>query len=272
MKTLLLYQIPPHLTRGDFMPIFRVEKTRNYTVMSNYHLQDAGLSLKAKGLLSFMLSLTETWDYSISGLAAVCKEGKDAIRSTIQELEEARYIVRRQLHKPDGSFGGNEYVIYEQPQELESNHSPLSENPTTDNPMTENPSSENPTEINTNQKSTDLNNPPITPQRGDSVKSSKRLPKTVPKYQPTWFERFWQLYPRRTNRAAAVKEWDKLRPDLDLCRVMAAAIRAQKETAQWRDGPEHIPHPSTWIRNARWTDEVVPADKPGGWAPDPEVY
>lgn len=116
--------------------------------------------------------------------------------------------------------------------------------------------------------------PPVTPQRGDSAgkQSPKRLPKTVPKYQPVWFERFWQLYPRRTNRAAAVKAWDKLRPDLELCKVMADAIRAQKQTAQWQDGPDHIPHPSTWLNGARWTDEVTPAAKSGGWADDPEVY
>ena len=100
----------------------------------------------------------------------------------------------------------------------------------------------------------------------------------TPKYQPGWFERFYALYPRHTNRGAAVKAWDKLKPDLALCKVMAAAIRAQMQSAQWQEGPEHIPHPSTWLNNARWTDEVTPAKPkdgppgPGGWAQDPEVY
>ena len=108
------------------------------------------------------------------------------------------------------------------------------------------------------------------------AKPKARRPKTEPRYRPEWFERFWALYPRKTNRVAAVRAWDKLSPDLDLCRVMAEAIRAQMRSPQWRDGPEHIPHPSTWLNGARWLDEVSPAppgeENAGGWAPDPEVY
>lgn len=85
-----------------------------------------------------------------------------------------------------------------------------------------------------------------------------------PKYQPEWFDRFWKLYPRRTNRRQAVKAWDKLKPDLELCKVMADAIRAQMRSEQWRD-PQHIPHPSTWLNGERWNDEIFggkPADGP----------
>lgn len=124
----------------------------------------------------------------------------------------------------------------------------------------------------------DLIQPDIVPdtRAAPEAKPKARRPKTEPRYRPDWFERFWALYPRRTNRVAAVRAWDKLRPDLDLCRVMAEAIRAQMQTPQWRDGPEHIPHPSTWLNGARWLDEVSPAppgeENAGGWAPDPEVY
>lgn len=76
------------------MAVFRIEKNHNYTVMSNYHLRDMSISLKAKGLLSQMLSLPEGWDYTLSGLAHINREKIDAIREAIKELERASYIVR----------------------------------------------------------------------------------------------------------------------------------------------------------------------------------
>ena len=73
------------------MAVFRIEKNKNYTVMANYHLRDISLSLKAKGLLSLMLSLPEGWDYTTKGLACICKDGVDSICSTVKELEKAGY-------------------------------------------------------------------------------------------------------------------------------------------------------------------------------------
>ena len=102
------------------MAVCRVEKNENYTVMSNYHLSDPRLSLKAVGLLSKMLSLPENWDYTIRGLTCICREGRDAIQGAVSELEDAGYIRRQQRHDENGKFAGNEYVIYE---------SPLTENP-----------------------------------------------------------------------------------------------------------------------------------------------
>ncbi|NBJ75148.1 helix-turn-helix domain-containing protein, partial [Neglecta sp. X4] len=90
------------------MAVFRVERTQGYTVMSNYHLRDKSLSLKAKGLLSQMLSLPEDWDYTLSGLAVINRESKDAIRSAVNELEKAGYIKRRQTTDAGGKFSANE--------------------------------------------------------------------------------------------------------------------------------------------------------------------
>ena len=87
------------------MPVFRVERTHDYTVMSNFHLKDKRLSLKAKGLLSQMLSLPDDWDYTLSGLCFINRESKDAIRSAINELERAGYIRRRQTTDATGSSG-----------------------------------------------------------------------------------------------------------------------------------------------------------------------
>ena len=94
------------------MAVFRIEKTRDYTVMSNHHLRNAGLSLKSKGLLSMMLSLPEDWNYTTRGLAKICKEGTDSIGSALKELERAGYIVRNRLRDSKGKIVDVEYVIY----------------------------------------------------------------------------------------------------------------------------------------------------------------
>lgn len=96
------------------MGVFRIEKNKNYTTMSNYHLRDISLSYKAKGLLSFMLSLPETWDYSVKGLVSVSKENIKAIRTILKELEDHNYLVREKYKNNKGQFEYN-YSIYEVP-------------------------------------------------------------------------------------------------------------------------------------------------------------
>lgn len=94
------------------MTVFRIEKIHDYTVISNHHLHNAGLSLKLKGLLSMMLSLQEDWNYTTRGLVKICKEGTDSIRSALKELERARYIVRNRLRDSKGKIVDVEYIIY----------------------------------------------------------------------------------------------------------------------------------------------------------------
>ena len=97
------------------MAVFRIEKTRDYTVMSNHHLRDKSLSLKAKGLLSLMLSLPEEWDYTTKGLARICKDGVDSICAGVRELEEHGYVIRQRVRNTNGQLGAIEYTILEQP-------------------------------------------------------------------------------------------------------------------------------------------------------------
>lgn len=97
------------------MAVFRVEHTNNYTVMCNYHLRDKQLSLKAKGLLSVMLSLPDDWNYSIRGLAVICKDGVDAIGAAVRELEAYGYIIRSHKRGKGGRIRNIEYIIYEKP-------------------------------------------------------------------------------------------------------------------------------------------------------------
>ena len=124
------------------MAVFRVERNSGYTVMSNHHLRNKELTLKAKGLLSQMLSLPEDWDYTLAGLSHINRESIDAIRTAVWELEKAGYILRRQGRDEKGKMTAIEYTIYEQPQPMLENPipgKPMLENPTTDNPTSENP-------------------------------------------------------------------------------------------------------------------------------------
>ena len=132
------------------MAVFRIERTRDYTVMSNHHLRNANLSLKAKGLLSMMLSLPEDWNYTTRGLAKICKEGVDAIGAALRELEAAGYIVRHKLRDRQGRISDTEYVIYEQPQLRK----PDTDSPDTENPYMDKPDTEKPAELNIEKSKT----------------------------------------------------------------------------------------------------------------------
>ena len=132
------------------MAVFRIERTRDYTVMSNHHLRNHQLSLKAKGLLSMMLSLPDDWNYTTRGLAKICKEGVDAIGGALRELESAGYIVRHQLRDRQGRISDTEYVIYEQPQPRQ----PETPQPDTAAPDTDSPDTEKPAELNIEKSNT----------------------------------------------------------------------------------------------------------------------
>ena len=154
------------------MAVFRVERNTGYTVMSNHHLRNKELSLKAKGLLSQMLSLPEDWDYTLAGLSHINREKIDAIREAVKELEKAGYIVRSRERDEKGRLRGADYVIYEQPQprepeaatsggqppilDLPTLENPTLDNPTLEKPMLENPTLENPTQLNKDISRTDL--------------------------------------------------------------------------------------------------------------------
>lgn len=133
------------------MAVFRIEKNKNYTVMANYHLRDISLSLKAKGLLSLMLSLPEGWDYTTKGLACICKDGVDSICSTVKELEKAGYVQRRRLRNELGHLTEIEYTILEKPVRTAASEEslpdssekagtpPKREKPVLDDPVLDNP-------------------------------------------------------------------------------------------------------------------------------------
>ena len=188
------------------MAVFRIEKTRDYTVMSNYHLRDMSLSLKAKGLLSLMLSLPENRDYTMKGLSRICKDGIDSISGGIRELEAHGYLIRERIRNENGQLGAIEYTILEQPkppeptQEKPKRENPVQVNPTLDAPMQGDPAQLN-IDISSNQISktdlsiTEISNPipsnPPTPT-GTAAPSQARIGKDGMGVRETYREIIWE--------------------------------------------------------------------------------
>ena len=284
------------------MAVYRVEKTHDYTVMANHHLRDERLSLKAKGLLSMLLSLPVDWEISIRGLASIVTDGVGAVQTGINELIEAGYIVRRRQHAESGAFAGFEYIIHEIP--------PCTENPYTANPYTGKPYTENPAQSSRDKLSTI---PPIVPHEGDgnpsvsgaaadsptplsaacggisprrgesalctrepksaeTPKRKRRATKSAPDYRPDTFARFWAAYPRGEDKQGAIAAWDELKPDDATLQAMSRALVRQKASEEWQRGIG-IPYAVRWLRRRRWEDEIkTPAPPPESAGGDLPVW
>ena len=155
------------------MAVFRIDKTRDYTVMSNHHLRNTELSLKAKGLLSLMLSLPDNWDYTTKGLARICKDGVDSICAAVRELEEHGYVIRERVRGANGQLGSIEYTILEQPAEPSpERENPVQVKPILENPVLGKPEQENPAQSNKDKSNTDLS---IT-ERSNPIRSNPPAP------------------------------------------------------------------------------------------------
>ena len=269
------------------MAVYRVEKTHDYTVMANHHLRDERLSLKAKGLLSMLLSLPDDWEISIRGLASIVTDGVGAVQTGINELIEAGYIVRRRQHADTGAFAGFEYIIHEVP--------PCTENPYTANPYTGKPYTENPAQSSKDKLSTI---PPVVPHEGDvgdynpsvsgaaadsslctrepqsaeTPKRKRRATKSAPDYRPDTFARFWAAYPRGEDKQGAIAAWDELKPDDATLQAMSRALVRQKASEEWQRGIG-IPYAVRWLRRRRWEDEIkAPAPPPESAGGDLPVW
>ena len=169
------------------MAVIRVNKTADYSVISNFHFREKEMSLKAKGLLSLILSLPNDWNYSIAGLVTLSKDGKDSVMNALNELEQFGYLKRTRCVDEKGRFAGYDYDIYEKPQ---------TEKQAVENPYSENPNTENPTQLNTNQLNTnELNN------NKSSKKASKR----------NSFDEIINAYSTDEKTVDLLQEWLKVR-------------------------------------------------------------
>ena len=175
------------------MAVFRIEKTRDYTVMANHHLRNTALSLKAKGLLSLMLSLPEDWDYTTKGLARICRDGVDSICATVRELEDAGYIIRERVRNANGRLGSIEYTILEQPRPPEpkpgkpERENPVQVKPVLDSPVLGKPEQENPAQLNTKGSSNQISNTDLSSTEGSNpIQSSPQPPAEAKRTGRDW--------------------------------------------------------------------------------------
>ena len=233
------------------MAVFRVSKTGDYTVMSNSHLREKGMSLKAKGLLSLMLSLPDDWDYSIQGLCTLSKDGYEGVMNALRELERYGYLTRSRATDERGHFAGYDYDIFERPQtENPSTGNPKAEKPQSDFPITENPSTGNPKQLNNNipipySQNTEETNTPQTPKR-------QRRVSQLTLSQAESFARFWEIYPRKVAKESAEKAWAKIDPPEHLVSRIILAVENQKKVDSRFREIRFTPHPATWLNGREW--------------------
>ena len=215
------------------MAVFRIERTRDYTVMSNHHLRNANLSLKAKGLLSMMLSLPEDWNYTTRGLAKICKEGVDAIGAALRELEATGYIVRHKLRDRQGRISDTEYVIYEQPQLRK----PDTDSPDTENPYMDKPDTEKPAELNIEKSNTQK---PITQGAStDSIPFREPAAAQLPERKGrdamsvSEIENYRELILENIEYDYLCREFSTYREDLDeIVELMVETVCAKRKTTR----------------------------------------
>ena len=228
------------------MPESRIKgKKKDFTLIYNSVLKDPRLELKTIGLFAIMQSFPDEWEYSISGLAARARIGRDSVRKCLKQLEDAGYLLREQGHQKNGKFACNTYV-------LQDEAPPCTEKPYTVKPSTEKPLTENQTQV--NKHLSNINTPLNPPTGGNAAK--KRKSKSAPNWKPERFEKFWSFYrdnARGEDRAGAVREWDRLRPDDELIDTMEKALQAQVATDAWKRGVG-IPYACRWLKNERWKD------------------
>ena len=220
------------------MAVYRVQRTRDYTVMSNYHLKDKGLTLKSKGLLSMILSLPEEWNYTTRGLASICKEGVDAIGSALKELETAGYIVRRQLRGTNGRITDTEYIIYEQPQPKKPDLSqPDTASPDTETPDMVKPDTEKPAELNIEKSNTQKQN--IYGSSTDSIPFRDCAADCLPERKGrdamslTEIESYRELIQENIGYEYLCQQYETYREDLDeIVELIVETVCAKRKTTR----------------------------------------
>ena len=223
------------------------------TRIQNSIIWDKKLSIMARFSLIAMLSLPDTWDYSVRGMAIILDISKDTMSKYLREIESAGYLKRIQPHNEKGAFAKAKYIITDNPGDFgeEGNAEACHKNYDTEPWPCHNLSApvKSPQKKRTEEKNV---------KKKQTKKSSSELDMLI--------ERFWAVYPRKKGKQDAWRVWEKLNPDKELCFTMAAALKWQKCTAQWtEEGGKYIPYPATWLRHRRWEDEPDETPEAGGY-------
>lgn len=237
------------------MTIFKKEPSENYTIMSNYHLQDNNLSLKAKGLLSVMLSLPADWNYSSRGLSTICKETKDTINKILKELEENGYLERKIVYL-NGKINGWEYIIHSnnlciKNQDIEKQDIDIQDIDIQDIEKQDIESYDYNKILNNKILNNKLLNNKILNNKKKNNKKEKD------NFNQSLFDKFWNAYPKKVAKGNAEKWFIKNQPSEELVDLMVSKLELLKTTNQWlsNDG-QYIPYPTSWLNAKGWEDEV----------------
>ena len=247
------------------MSVFRINKTKDYTTMSNYHLKDKNISLKAKGLLSVMLSLPDDWKYSIEGLITILKESETSVISTLKELKDYNYLNVIKLMPNETKSGRIEYIydVFETPYQSAKQEG---EKQDLENLGLENQDLENVGLLNTNNKNT---NDKVLK---DKEKYKREKLNLVYDQQEEineveeWFDYFWKCYPKKVDKKGSYKAFKNI-PHLnkELFHTIYTSLELHKRSAQWQN-PQYIPNPTTWLHQARWETSIdVKSNKTTQW-------
>jgi len=229
------------------MSVYRRHKETNFTCIDNHLFNDKTLSMKAKGLLSQILSLPDDWKYSVNGLASLFSDGRDAVNGAINELIEHGYITRTKIVNELGTFDGYRYDIYEKPQ---TENGKTADIPFTDKPFTEEPFTDNSTVSNTNISNTNILN---TKELDISPISPTEKVITVAELL---FKEFWAAYPRKDDKKRAWLKFKSIKNLKEVFPDIMADVENKKKSEQWnKNGGQFIPMPSTYLNNERWNDE-----------------
>lgn len=231
---------------------FNVHKNENYTIMSNYHLRERDMSLKAKGLLSVILSLPSDWDYSIAGLVAISKENETAVKSALNELKRFGYLkVTKQMpNETDSGRIEYAYDIYEQPSDKIAK-----ENLAVEKQGIENLGVENQGQLNTNKT---ITNNQITNNKENNDQPAKPSDQEL----VNEFEDLWRLYPRKQGKAKALEAYKRARKaGVDKTTVLDGISRYSAQIKANKTKAKYIMQGSTWFNGKRWEDEYTDQPK-----------
>ena len=223
--------------------VFRVEKNKNYTVISNFHLKDKNLSLKAKGLLSLMLSLPDDWDYSINGLVAICKEELRAVKSTLEELKQYGYlkVVKMPPQKGKNCFS-YEYTIYEQPQNEDIQNVDV-QSVDIQNVHLQDVPIQNALQLNINKSNI------------NELNTKKTITKDNKDIYIVDFENFYSLYPRKEAKQKALQAYLKAIKKVDKDTLLEGLKKYIDYIKTNKKEREFIKHHATWLNQGCWEDE-----------------
>lgn len=260
--------------------IFRVNKTKNYTVMSNTHLREKNMTLRAKGLLSVMLSLPESWDYSIAGLAAINAESENIIKQSLDELKRFGYLVVTKLTPRQTESGRYEYIydIYEQPQKKQDIEKQGIEKQGVEFQGLENWGVNkytdiiNTKEINTKEINTEKQTPPtaaIPDKSGESVTANDTLNATLKGSIASIdtsiasikdeFEKLWAIYPNKQGKQHAYRAYERARKrkqnPVTYEQVKTGIEQYCEYIAAKGISKQYIKHGSTYFNGAEWESE-----------------